>query len=178
MRKKQSFSILSPILLTVLFLIVAFVSSRSTAPDDPGHAAGLPEREAFFDTNALADFFDENRELFEDTLELVKDNPKMFCIDTWGGEAELLSGNGGAKCKEDIVHYDKLLSEMERLSMTRIDYYNQDPIQVIFYFSSTSSAWSLYVIYGQDIPTIDKAFSLDEYVDLGDSWLVYGDFHG
>lgn len=104
MRKKPFFSIVSAILLTVLFLIVAFVSSRSTVPDDPGHAAGLsaglPEREAFFDTNALADFFDENRELFEDTLELVKDNPKMFCIDTWGGRPSYYQVTAGRNVRK------------------------------------------------------------------------------
>lgn len=151
---------------------------KQNIPANQSENEVITNRKKFFDVGSLADFFETRREDFDSILKEVESSQTLFCIDTWGGEDEIIPYQDRAVCKEDIINYDELLLEMERLSITRIDYYNQDPTQVIFYFSSTSSIWSLYVIYGQDIPNPDTELSLDEYIDLGDSWLVYGDCHG
>lgn len=172
MLKNHLFCVALAILFAFFSLNSEPISGDSANPDDP---LDNPNRELFDDVDSLADFFESNREFFDDILGKVEDNQKMFCIDTWWGEAELLSGNGETVRKEDIAHYDELLLTMEHLSMTRIDYYNQDPTQIQFSFSSSSlSPWSLYITYGVDI----VKESLDESIDLGDSWLVYGAFHG
>lgn len=107
------------ILLSLFSTQMEPIPENSVNPDD---FANIPERETFFDADALANFFEDNRALFEDVLEMVEDNQTRFCIDTWWGEPEILSHEGRATRKEDIANYSELVSAMDRLSMTRIDY--------------------------------------------------------
>lgn len=171
MSKKHA--IITAVLLCITFLTLLCISAfRDSSDSTKSLSAGEPTPQSF-NLDTLTDFFHENLDSFERLRTEVSENdiPFQLTISTWKNEITISSTQRKDIYKNDIVGFDKIISDMKTLSIATVYYFEIDPTKMTFFFASDSDGATLYISYGR---SEDEIFGqLFGCVPLYDQWLAY-----
>lgn len=126
-----------------------------------------------YSVESLYILFEENYERFNAIKQGIGENDVLFCITLRNSEAHITSKKLNVDSK-DIKNYSEILTVMEDLNITRVDYYCTNPAKIIFYFPSNSKGQTCYISCGKEIQEIKEDKSILKYIDMGNGWAVFG----